>query len=205
MFNVNVYLRATDKAYCISDNPIHSLSRIEKCDILIDMQGLLDRPPRAALPREAPPEIRFAKTETALGGGGAFIHIVVSGDRPLKYTDPDGKWFLIDDLIMAIYLKAKTNSNSSVWELTVDTFKHSWQHPIEHGMFIKAVYDSLRDITIPVHKDFEVNLNTDVNDRKFKFSIRNRKRNNHIPSDEEISKQIDDLIKKQTGGEIHEE
>jgi hypothetical protein len=64
-----------------------------KGDILIDMQGLLDRPPRAALPRGAPPEIRFAKTdtETALGGGGVFIYIVVSGDRPLKYTDPDGK------------------------------------------------------------------------------------------------------------------
>jgi hypothetical protein len=57
------------------------------------MQGLLDRPPKPVLPRGAPPEVRFAKTdtETALGGGGAFIHIVISGDSPLKYTDPDGE------------------------------------------------------------------------------------------------------------------
>jgi hypothetical protein len=180
------------------------LSRVKKGDILELMQGYIACQVKPALFRPCPS--KFPGVAAAFqGGGGLVIFIFFPRENPVKYTDPDGKWFLIDDLIIAIYLKAKTNSNSSVWELTVDSFKHSWQHPIEHGKFIKAVYDSLRDITIPVYKDFEVNLNIDVDNRKIKFSIRNRKRNNQIPSDEEIGKQIDDLIKKQAGGEINEE
>jgi hypothetical protein len=133
--------------------------------------------------------------------GGVFntvnLHLYhYSANNPIKHTDPDGKWFFFDDLIIAIYIKIKTKSDLSIWELTIDSIKHSWQHPIEHGKFIKAEYDALVDITIPIHEDFEINLSTDINDRKFDFSIRNKKNNNDIPSDEEISKQIDDLIKK---------
>jgi RHS repeat-associated protein len=159
---------------------------------------------------EAPVNDAARKRNGSLPGMGGVYNTInahlyhYAGNNLVKYTDPDGKWFLIDDLIIAIYLKIKTNSDSSVWDLMIDSFKHSWQHPIEHGKFIKREYDALRDITIPVNEDFEINLNTDIDNREFKFTIRNRKKNTDIPSDEEMSKQIDDLIKKQKGDEIHE-
>jgi hypothetical protein len=70
------------------------LDPAEKSDILKPMQGLLDYPLKPAFSRPNPPEFRFAavRTVTSLGGGGASIFVFVSGDYPVKYTDPDGKY-----------------------------------------------------------------------------------------------------------------
>jgi hypothetical protein len=64
----------------------------------------------------------------------------------VKYTDPDGKWFLLDDLIVAfIAISFGYQKDYNVWELTWELFKSSWRNPISHGKDLKDFIVKLID------------------------------------------------------------
>ena len=51
------------------------------------------------------------------------------GNNPVKYTDPTGRWFIIDDIIFAIF----SNWDKSFFKSVLLSLVDSWKHPIEHG------------------------------------------------------------------------
>lgn len=61
-----------------------------------------------------------------------------AGNNPVRYTDPDGKWFFLDDMLFSLFAKLFCEQDVSWWQGTLDSFLHSWKHPIEHG---KAWYN----------------------------------------------------------------
>lgn len=51
----------------------------------------------------------------------------------MRYVDPDGNWFFIDDMLFSLFSILFDNQKCSWWEGTINSFILSWKHPIEHG------------------------------------------------------------------------
>jgi hypothetical protein len=144
------------------------------------------------------------RTANSAGSPLVFVRISCFGDNPVKYTDPDGKWFLIDDLFIAFYLKWKNNLEDKITKLMWASFFHSWQHPIEQGKLWKAFYDDITHIIIKTNNpDFEIEIITDVDDRTLSINVRKRVKRAKILSDEEleekINKDVNMVIEKHKG------
>ena len=142
--------------------------------------------------------------------GGVFnvvnLHVYhYAGNNPVKYIDPDGEFIFIDDFILAIYFKFKNNLDDSLWDITWELFKYSWNNIVEYGMLLKSIYDSIMNISIPFNKDIEVNLETNISERTFKFNIRNRKKKPHYPTEDAMNEKLNEMIDKHKHTEVQDE
>ena len=75
--------------------------------------------------------------------------------NPIKYTDPDGKWFFIDDLLVSIFAKLEGLQDEGIFQGMWMYFKASWMHPIDYGKefikFVKFIYEKYKVLKIPIN------------------------------------------------------
>jgi RHS repeat-associated protein len=72
------------------------------------------------------------------GMGGAFNTVNLNlyhyaGNNPVVMSDPDGRWFLIDDIIYSFASKlANLQNKGEFWKGVANSLVESWAHPIKH-------------------------------------------------------------------------
>jgi hypothetical protein len=73
------------------------------------MLGLTEHPLKPTVTRKNPDtfEVGTLGTITSVGGTGASIYAFLSGEKPVKYTDPDGN---------RVVQKLKFLNNSNIFE-----------------------------------------------------------------------------------------
>jgi RHS repeat-associated protein len=104
------------------------------------------------------------------GMGGVFntvnLHVYhYAGNNPVKYTDPNGKWILVDDLIIACLIKLfnKDSDIGSIWSLTKELLKHSWSNSfVDHFNALKEIVNDLKPSIEKAISDGELDLNENV-------------------------------------------
>jgi hypothetical protein len=87
---------------------------------------------------------RYKKTVRASSG---------TGDTPVKYTDQDGKWFLIDDFIFSLIAKYIGGTDASLWGLTWDMFKRSWNSNV--FVHLRFLADIIKEVKPLIEKDIK--------------------------------------------------
>ena len=63
-----------------------------------------------------------------------------AGNCPVRYIDPDGKWFLLDDMLISFILKLIEKQDCTWWQGTKNSLVHSWKHPVDHAKNIYEIY-----------------------------------------------------------------
>jgi|GEM_PF-4503892 len=64
-----------------------------------------------------------------------------AGNCPVRYIDPDGNWFVLDDMVFAL-VEGLINEYKLNWKnwfkASLNSFVESWKHPIKHfKMFVE--------------------------------------------------------------------
>jgi RHS repeat-associated protein len=87
------------------------------------------------------------------GQGGVFNYVNLhvyhyAGNNPVKYVDPNGEWFLIDDFLVAVFAKISDRDDNGILKDTIRNFTDSWKSisdAIEHGKYIVTLFKSIID------------------------------------------------------------
>ena len=111
----------------------------------------------------------------------------------MKYTDPDGRWFFIDDMLYSFLAILFDNQESNWWQGTIDSFIHSWKHPIEHGkMFYSffTLFFTWTDLTFGLEsydkwhmqltRDTEIRIELNISSKKLTLFFRKRKSKTNV-------------------------
>lgn len=132
-----------------------------------------------------------------------------AGNNPVRYTDPDGCWFLLDDFLFEFFDGLLNNSRNNLWSKTKERFIYSWKHPILQGRAWKNLYEQYKvelnnkfgidDISsnIGIHTDIpkksEIRIDINFKEKYLKFSFKyNKKKRKEI----DYSKVVYDAIEK---------
>lgn len=115
-----------------------------------------------------------------------------AGNNPIKYTDPDGRWFLLDDFLFELLDGLLNNSCSDLWSKTKERFIYSWRHPISQGKSWKNLYDQYKVVldenygidnissTIGIHnsvsKNTETRIDVDLKNKSLKITFEYNKK-----------------------------
>jgi hypothetical protein len=81
-----------------------------------------------------------------VSSGHITVQIFVFRGNPLKYTDPNGKWFIIDDFIVAVLAKLFGNEDTGILKDTWRNLKDSYRSipsAIEHAKYIGILFKAI--------------------------------------------------------------
>ncbi|MGI0528436.1 hypothetical protein [Treponema socranskii] len=108
-----------------------------------------------------------------------------AANNPVRYIDPTGKWFLIDDMLYSFLKLMFGTQNSNWWQETLNSFIDSWTHPSEHVEDIKEIINSMREwlfdtfgirgfisIGLPIDQESEIEIDIDINNKRMTFLYR---------------------------------
>ena len=131
--------------------------------------------------------IKYTKRQPCAPMYGRLYHY--AENNPVKYTDPTGKWFFFDDMLYSLLCKFFANQEESWWQGTLDSFIHSWKHPIAHAKTWYELYivffewsDSkfgLEDFNrwhMKPSENTEFGVEIDVLDEELTFFIKRKKK-----------------------------
>jgi hypothetical protein len=146
----------------------------------------------------------------------------------VKLSDPTGRWFLLDDFIVAVAVLLAGQTNKSIWEVTWEVFKHSWSNTgADHFKALVEIYRTVKPIIsekihdgefsidesvsmnekglyLAVDENTEININVDPNiktpyESKIIFGVALGRRKRRTPTDAEIAQSVDESISKNRG------
>ena len=80
----------------------------------------------------------FRRNSALIQANAGLFHY--AGNNPVRYIDPDGRWFLLDDMLFSFIANLIGKQDCTWWQGTIDSFLHSWKHPFEHGKKIYELY-----------------------------------------------------------------
>ena len=127
-------------------------------------------------------------------------------NNPVRYIDPTGKWFLLDDFIYVFLDALKEHDMANLWKKTKEHFVFSWTDMAETTKLWKNLFkfyftyfnevwgiDSFIGIHAYLKKNIEVRMDIDISKKKIKGSLKISPRRD-TPNDEDIEKSVDNAI-----------